>query len=63
MKNDMESAAPIIDNYGLSQFINITTKDGKKINILNWSFSNRYPEDSEIYDIFVEKTKKSTFKK
>jgi len=52
------SLVSIIDCYGLNQFISITTKDNKKINILNWSFSHWYPEDGEIYDIFVNKIKK-----
>ncbi len=52
------SLVPIIDCCGLNQFISIRTKDNKKINILNWSFSHWYPEDGEIYDIFVNKIKK-----
>lgn len=40
------------------QFILVNTKDNHKINILNWSFNRPFAEDSSVYDIFVEKTKK-----
>ncbi len=53
------SYVPYIENIGLNSFVLLTTKDNHKINILNWSFARWYPEDSEVYDIFVEKTKKA----
>lgn len=53
------SFIPIIGNYGLSQYILVTTKDNKKIHILNWSLSHWYPENGEIYDIFDKKTNKN----
>lgn len=51
------SYVPFIDNYGLNSYVLITTKDNHKIKILNWSWARWYPEDSEVYDIFVNITK------
>lgn len=47
-----------IEKNQWGQFVLVNTKDNHKINILNWSFDRPFSEDSSVYDIFVEKTKK-----
>lgn len=49
------SFIPFSKLYGLSQYVYIITDRNVAIKVLNWSFSHHYPEDSEIYDIFVKK--------
>ncbi len=51
------SFIPFSKLYGLSQYVSIITYNNIEIKVLNWSFNHLYPEDSEIYDIFLEKTK------